>query len=61
VFGLAPFGDISVKKKKRKILNKGTEARRLARKSGIAPAATKIIDDKRKRPAKHKKQILEVD
>ena len=48
-----------MQKKKRKILDKGTEARRLARKSGIAPAATKIIDDKRKRPAKHKK--LELD
>jgi hypothetical protein len=50
-----------MKKKKRKTLDKGTEARRLARKSGISPAATRVIDDKRKRPAKHKKKLLEVD
>src|SRR5205814_193472 len=36
-----------------------TEARRVARKSGIAPGATRVIPDKRKRPPKHKKQWLE--
>ncbi|HMI53979.1 MAG TPA: hypothetical protein VK525_20870 [Candidatus Saccharimonadales bacterium] len=50
-----------MKKRKRKVLDKGVEARRLARKSGIAPAATRVIDDKRKRPAKHRKRLLEVD
>jgi len=50
-----------MKKRKRKVLDKGVEARRLARKSGIAPAATRVIDDKRKRPAKHKKRLLEVE
>jgi len=48
-----------MKRKRKKILNKGTEARRVARKSGLAPAVTRIIPDKRKRPPKHKKEILE--
>jgi hypothetical protein len=42
-------------KRKKKALNKATEARRVARKSGIAPAGTRVIPDKRKRPPKHKK------
>ncbi|MDQ1409590.1 MAG: hypothetical protein QOJ41_1325 [Acidobacteriaceae bacterium] len=42
----------------KKKFNKGTEARRLARKSGIAPAHTRVIEDKRKRPPKHKKKWL---
>ena len=46
-------------KKRKQILDKGTQARRVARKSGIAPAATRVIPDKRKRPPKHKKQWLE--
>jgi hypothetical protein len=46
-------------KKPKKVLDKGTEARRAARNSGIAPAVTRIIPDKRKRPAKHKKQLIE--
>jgi hypothetical protein len=46
-------------KKRKQILDKGTEARRVARKSGIAPGATRVIPDKRKRPSKHKKQWLE--
>jgi len=46
-------------KKRKQILDKGTEARRVARKSGIAPAATRVIPDKRKRSPKHKKQWLE--
>jgi hypothetical protein len=48
-------------KKRRKILDKGTEARRAARNSGIAPAVTRVIPDKRKRPPKHKKQSIEAD
>jgi len=46
-------------KKRKQTLDKGTEARRVARKSGIAPAATRVIPDKRKRAPKHKKQWLE--
>ena len=48
-------------KQKRKNIDKGVEARRAARKSGLAPAVTRVIPDKRKRPAKHKKQLLEAE
>jgi hypothetical protein len=48
-----------MKKRKKKTLNVGKEARRAARNSGIAPAATRIIPDKRKKSPKHKKQWLE--
>jgi hypothetical protein len=50
-----------MKKHKKKIIDVGKEARRVARKSGIAPAVTRVIPDKRKRPPKHKKQILDVE
>jgi hypothetical protein len=42
-------------KRRKKQLDKGTEARRVARKSGLLPAATRVIPDKRKNPPKHKK------
>jgi hypothetical protein len=45
-------------KRRKEKLDKGTEARRVARKSGLAPAATRIIPDKRKKPPKHKKDPL---
>ncbi len=48
-------------KKRKKVLDKGTEARRAARNSGIAPAVTRVIPDKRKRPAKHRKELLETE
>lgn len=48
-----------VKRGKRETLDAAVEARRAARNSGIAPAATRVIADKRKRPAKHKKKWLE--
>jgi hypothetical protein len=48
-------------KHKRKKLDKGKEARRAARNSGIAPAVTRVIPDKRKRPPKHKKTIVELE
>jgi hypothetical protein len=48
-------------RKRRKVLDKGTEARRAARNSGIAPAVTRVIPDKRKRPSKHKKQLIEAE
>jgi hypothetical protein len=50
-----------MKKRKKKIIDVGKEARRVARKSGIAPAVTRVIPDKRKSPPKHKKQILETE
>jgi hypothetical protein len=49
----------SMKRRKKKTLDAGVEARRAARNSGIAPAATRVIADKRKHPAKHKKKWLE--
>jgi hypothetical protein len=45
-------------KSRKKRLDKGTEARRAARKSGLAPAATRVIVDKRKKPPKHRKDFL---
>jgi hypothetical protein len=50
-----------MKRKRKNVLDKGSEARRAARNSGIAPATTRIIPDKRKRPPKHKKQFGETD
>jgi hypothetical protein len=46
-------------RKKKKVLDRGKEARRAARQSGIAPAVTRVIVGKRRRPPKHKKQWLE--
>lgn len=45
-------------KRRKKRLDKGAEARRVARKSGFAPAVTRVIPDKRKRAPKHKKDFL---
>jgi hypothetical protein len=59
VFGSRFSGFRSVAKRRKKTLDVGKEARRAARKSGLSPAVTRVIDDKRKRPAKHKKKWLE--
>jgi hypothetical protein len=48
-----------MKRRKKKILDVGQIARRKARESGLAPAATRVIVDKRKLPAKHKKTVLD--
>jgi len=48
-----------MKKRKKKVIDVGKEARRVARNSGAAPAVTRVIPDKRKRAPKHKKQWLE--
>jgi hypothetical protein len=48
-----------VKKRKKKRFEAGKEARRRARASGLAPASTRVIPDKRKRAPKHKKEWLE--
>lgn len=50
-----------MKRRKKKTLDAGVEARRAARRSGIAPGAVKVIADKRNRPAKHKKKWLEAE
>jgi hypothetical protein len=45
-------------KRHKKKLEKGTEARRRARKSGLAPGTTRVIEDKRKKPPKHKHDLV---
>jgi hypothetical protein len=40
--------------RKNKKLDKGTEARRVARKSGLKPSVTRVIPDKRKKRPRHK-------
>jgi hypothetical protein len=49
----------AMKKRRKKIIDVGKEARRAARKSGLAPAVTRVIPDKRKRVPKHKKDWFE--
>jgi len=44
--------------RKKKRLDKGIEARRRARRSGLAPSNTRVIPDKRKKPEKHKPDLL---
>ena len=46
-------------RKKKKKLDAGTEARRRARKAGLAPPVARVIPDKRKKPEKHKKDWKE--
>jgi hypothetical protein len=48
-----------VVKRRKNRLEKGIEARRRARKSGLAPAGTRVIPDKRKKPEKHKPDLLQ--
>ena len=48
-------------KKRKKRFDPAKEARRRARASGISPASTRVIPDKRKRPPKHKKDLADVD
>jgi hypothetical protein len=48
-----------MKQRGKKKFDKGKEARRAARNSGVAPSVTRAIPDKRKRPPKHKKLLLE--
>ncbi|MGA2418531.1 MAG: hypothetical protein ABSG69_00490 [Candidatus Acidiferrum sp.] len=47
-----------MQKRKNKGIDPAKEARRRARKSGVPPAATRVIADKRTRPPKHKKKDL---
>jgi len=46
-----------MKKRRKKKLDKGTEARRVARKSGLIPGATRVVEDKRRKPPKHKRAL----
>ncbi|HEY4979618.1 MAG TPA: hypothetical protein VII25_10665 [Candidatus Acidoferrum sp.] len=43
---------------RKKKLDKGTEARRLARKVAGTPTTTRIVPDKRKKPAKYRQSFL---
>jgi hypothetical protein len=46
-------------KKLRRKLDVGKEARRRARQSAGLPPAERVILDKRRRPPKHKKKVLD--
>ena len=46
-------------RRKKKRLDKGVEARRRARRSGLTPSGTRVIPDKRKKPEKHKQDLVE--
>jgi hypothetical protein len=50
-----------MKKRKKKRFEAGKEARRRARASGVSPAGTRVIPDKRKREPKHKKDWQETE
>lgn len=43
---------------KKKKLDKGKEARRVARASGLVPANTRVVPDKRNKKPKHKPDLL---
>ena len=55
------FRRVNMKKRKKKVLDIGQVARRKARESGLAPAVTRVIADKRKQPPKHKRLLLDED
>jgi hypothetical protein len=46
-------------RKKKKRLDKGIEARRLARNVAAKPGSTRVVDDKRKKAEKHKTKWTE--
>jgi hypothetical protein len=48
-----------VRKKHRRKFRAAVEARRRARESGAKPGATRVIENKRRKPAKHKKKLLD--
>ena len=47
-------------RKKKKRLDKGVEARRLARAAAAKPSSTKVVADKRKKLEKHRKGSVEL-
>ncbi|HEU5409506.1 MAG TPA: hypothetical protein VFU57_00675 [Candidatus Acidoferrales bacterium] len=47
------------RKRKKQKFEKGTEARRIAREHAGTPPAERVIPDRRKKPPKHKKVLLE--
>jgi len=52
---------IVTRKKPKDTFNAGVEARRAARNAAGSPPAGKIIADKRRKPLKHKKKIVDSD
>jgi hypothetical protein len=50
-----------MRKRRKKTLEAGREARRLARRAAAKPGATQVIEDKRKREEKHKKMLVEME
>jgi hypothetical protein len=49
------------RKRKKSKFEKGTEARRIARENAGTPPAARVIPDRRLKPAKHKKALIEDD
>jgi hypothetical protein len=47
-----------MRRARKKKLDQGAEARRRARKSGLVPATTRVVPDKRKKPEKHKRDLV---
>ena len=47
------------RKRKKQKFEKGTEARRIAREHAGTPPVQRVIPDRRKKPPKHKKAVLE--
>jgi hypothetical protein len=47
------------RKKSKDTFNAGVEARRAARNAAGSPPAGKIITDKRRKPPKHKKRLID--
>lgn len=47
------------KSRRKRKLNSGTEARRIARTLVGQPRPERVIPDKRKKPPKHKKELLD--
>jgi len=50
-----------MRKRRKKTLEAGREARRLARRAAAKPGSTRVIEDKRKREEKHRKKLLEME
>ncbi|MFZ0334780.1 MAG: hypothetical protein WAN10_10075 [Candidatus Acidiferrales bacterium] len=48
-------------RKRKPKFEKGTEARRIARENAGTPPAARVIPDRRRKPPKHKKRLVEED
>jgi hypothetical protein len=49
------------RKRKKSKFEQGAEARRIARENAGAPPAARVIPDRRRKPPKHKKALVEED